>query len=176
MARAFQSVAILLALAPLAHAAAPAATTRCASAAANTLKASLRGGLQADLDWAGDAIDCELSPRPEGQGWRLTLAGPLAGAGGHRLRLVLGIDAAPPLGSANALPLNLTLIVEGQGRFYATRGNDKCTVDALHRTAGHLTLAGFCTGPATRADGASRVLLTALDLSVALLPPEETLP
>lgn len=138
-------------------------------------QASLRGDWRADLDWRGEALSCQIGPRPDGAGWRVSLVGTVAGTqpgepAARRLRLVLGIDGAPAQGEGVALPMNLTLLLEGEGVLYATRGSDKCTVDRLVRTGNRLALSGFCTGPATRADGRARLLLTTFDLATELAP------
>ena len=170
------AIALLLASgAPLDAAEEDAGARPCRIAAGNRWQASLRGDWRADLDWRGEALSCQIGPRPDGAGWRVSLAGTLAGTrpgepAVRRLRLVLGIDGAPAQGEAAGLPMNLTLLLEGEGRLYATRGSDKCTVDRLVRTADHLALRGFCTGPATRADGDARLLLTTFDLTTELAP------
>jgi hypothetical protein len=93
------------------------------------LRASLRGALDAELDWRGDALQCEGGARPDRRGLRVSFAGP-ADAQGRQLRLVFGI-AAPPGVNAGRTPTNVTVIIEGQGRLYATQGDDKCTIESL---------------------------------------------
>lgn len=106
-------------------------------------------------------MQCEGGQRPDGQGLRLAFAGILpatAGAPERPLRFIFGIDlkdAAP--GSAQALPTNLTVIVEGAQQLFATQGGERCAVEQLERTpllAGNgrqqrVHARGYCTAPAT---------------------------
>ncbi|MEN9704418.1 MAG: hypothetical protein RLZZ393_297 [Pseudomonadota bacterium] len=142
----------------------------CIPGAPAHLSARLRGAIDADLDWPDGALSCEGGPRPDGSGLRLTVAGPLA-PGGRTLRFVFGIDTRTP-GADRDLPTNLTLIVEGAGLLFATRGADKCTVDRLRQaptTADgarrRIEVRGFCTGPATSTDGEARVLVERFDFA-----------
>ena len=153
------------------------ATQPCLSDGSGYLRASLRGALSLDLQWHNAQLHCEGGLRPDGSGLRLTLVGPLPAATGQplqQLRFVFGIDT--PHGTAaegKALATNLTLIIEGAAQLYATRGDDKCTTDRLQRTPlaaklSRIEVHGFCTGPATSADGNQRVLLTTFDLTTRL--------
>lgn len=145
---------------------------QCLPAGAAFFKASLRGALSADLDWSAAQLQCDGGERPEGKGLRLSIAGPLAGAEGgapRRLRFVFGIDTTA---GHSGLPTNLTLLVEGEGQVFATRGDVRCTTDSLqrdgHDTPGRVDVRGFCTGPATSLDGSQRVLLSRFDFSARL--------
>jgi hypothetical protein len=161
-----------------------AATTRCLPDAGGYLRAQLRGAINADLDWRDADIRCEGGARPDGEGLRVSIAGPLpASAGDHAgrtLRFVFGIDTAAAVTEGTALATNLTAIVEGAAgssdpALFATRGDDKCTVDRLQRrdAAGAATGAkdyrvdarGFCLGPATSLDGQTRLLVTTFDFA-----------
>jgi hypothetical protein len=125
------------------------------------------------LAWRGSALECEGGLRPDGQGLRVSFAGPLRSGGtAHRLRFIFGIEAAGEGRSGRALPANVTLILEGERRIFSTRGDDKCTVDALrqsplargprrrdYRVEAH----GFCVGPAMSLTGPERVLVSRFD-------------
>jgi hypothetical protein len=153
-----------------------AATMGCLSSGEGRLEAALRGALVADLDWQNQEMQCDGDTRPDGHGLRITISGPLpAGAvnadskpTGHQLRFIFGIDLRDVAsGSAQALPTNLTVIVEGGQQLYATRGDDKCAVENLERTplAGsggkvdRVIVRGYCTAPASDLAGATRVLV-----------------
>ncbi len=141
---------------------------------ASFLSARLRGAIDADLAWNAAALACEGGARPDGSGIRVSLAGAL-GEDGKRLRLVFGIAAVPGQAEAHAVPTNLTLIVEGADRVYATLGEDRCSVDVLTQqpVAGAVgapgagdywvSARGFCMEPAATLDGAERVLLSRFD-------------
>src|SRR5271170_3872461 len=59
----------------------PLAVAGCLGAAPTFLRAQLRGALEADLNWSGAALACEGSARPNGEGLRISLAGPLDSSG-----------------------------------------------------------------------------------------------
>jgi hypothetical protein len=153
-----------------------AAPGRCLPDAAGFLRAQLRGAINVDLDWRDAQIHCEGGPRPDGEGLRVSIAGPLpasaGGAQGRTLRFVFGIKTAAATTQGSALATNLTAIVEG-GALYATRGDDKCTVDTLQRREVpgsnerefRVDARGFCLGPASSMDGAARLLVTTFDFA-----------
>lgn len=139
------------------------------------LRARLRGALAADLNWQNAGLVCEGGMRPDGRGIRVSFAGPLqTGGATHRLRFIFGIEAAGEGRAGHALPANVTLILEGERRFFSTRGDNQCTVDDLRQEAlGHtqnqrdyrVAARGFCVGPATSLTGTGRVLVSRFDFS-----------
>jgi len=151
------------------------------------LRASLRGAIEADLDWRGASIQCEGGARPDGRGIRVSFLGP-ADARGQRLRLVFGVAAAPGSARTAAAATNVTLIVEGAARVYATRGDERCAIDALVQeplpaanpagataspaadpaNAGRLyrvAARGYCIDPATLLDGSARLYINRFDFA-----------
>ena len=150
---------------------APVAAGGCLATGDGQLQAELRGALVADLDWKNAQMQCEGGLRPEGDGIRVVVAGPLppsAGAPARTLRIIFGIDLADSAaGEALALPTNLTIIIDGEGQFFATRGDDKCAVELLRRTPlpeegaylERVEARGYCLGPASDVTGNTRVLL-----------------
>ena len=163
---------------PAAAASAAPARSHCLPDASGFLRAQLRGALNVDLDWHDADIRCEGGPRPDGAGLRVSIAGPMpAGAGdnaGRVLRIVFGIQTGASATEGSALATNLTAIVEGDGTLYATRGDDKCTVDRLHRRSAsdgggphdfRVDARGFCLGPASSIDGQTRLLVTTFDFA-----------
>ncbi len=148
----------------------------CLAAGDGNLQARLRGALVADLNWHNAQMQCEGGMRPDGQGLRVTIAGPMpadvamtSGADAPALlRFIFGIDLQDVAsGAAQALPTNLTVIVEGGQQLYATRGDDKCAVETMQRTPittsngklDRVRVRGYCTGPAAALDGQARVLV-----------------
>ena len=97
------------------------------------------------------------------------------GAGKERLVLVFGIAGLREGQSAQTLAVNLTVIREGTGQFYSTRGDDKCTLDRVtqeplvgipHRTRTYRLVArGFCTEPARAVRGQGVVLVSRFDFA-----------
>jgi hypothetical protein len=156
-----------------------AATTGCLASGDGQLTASLGGALKADLHWSNAQMECEGSLRPDGRVLRVAIAGPLQvqllddpeaarvlrPGIAHRVRLIFGIDLADTAeGPAQVLPTNLTAIVEDEALLYATRGNERCAVENLQRTAlvdgtERVVVRGYCLGPASNLAGTSRILM-----------------
>ena len=143
------------------------------------LRASLRGAIDSDLDWRGAPLQCEGGARPDGHGVRVSFLGP-ADASGHRLRLVFGIAATPGNARTASAATNVTVIVEGDQRVYATRGDERCAIDAVVQeplpfanTAGATATArefrvaarGYCIDPATMLDGSGRLYINRFDFA-----------
>jgi hypothetical protein len=167
-------------------------TMACLPGERGYLRASLRGAIDADLDWRGATLQCEGGARPDRRGLRVSFAGP-ADAQGRPLRLVFGI-AAPPGVNAGRTPTNVTVIVEGQGQLYATQGDDKCTTESLVQervpdaispgSAGQrsappppaganppsahsyrVAARGYCIDPAATLDGGGRLYINRFDFA-----------
>lgn len=151
-------------------------------AGAGFLRARIRGALNLDIDWRDADLHCEGGPRPDGRGIRLSFAGPLQ-SDGRRTRLVFGIAGVREGEPGGALPTNVTLILEGEQRVYATRGDDRCTVDSLRqerigelggkRRTWRASARGFCTGPATRVGHDERIVVTSFDFAGRLTLDDE---
>jgi hypothetical protein len=160
--------------APPAASAPAAAVSGCLGTQSTYLRAQLRGALEADLDWSGAALACEGSARPNGEGVRISLSGPLD-ATGRTLRMLIGVPTVPGRPSANALPANVTLIIEDGKKVYSTRGDDKCTLDTLTQQAlpggseyAHpyrISGRGFCVDPASSLDQSGRVFINRFDFA-----------
>lgn len=145
----------------------------CFDAGAGFFRARIRGALNLDLDWRNADLACEGSARPDDTGLRLSFSGPLE-RNGRRLRLIFGISRAREGVRARALPVNLTVIIEGEQRVFATRGDDKCTVDDLRqeRVPGsgsertyRVIARGFCVWPANAIGGSGRIVLSSFDFA-----------
>ncbi len=166
---------------PVQQAGKPAAgTPGCIDAGGGFLQAELRGALVADLDWKNAEMRCEGGPRPDGKGLRVTFAGELpvaqhaneAGAP-RQLRLIFGIDERDTAaGAAQALPTNLTVILEGEQQLYTTLGDDRCAVETLERTPlvgngkkARVHARGYCLGPASNLAGDARVLIPTFEFT-----------
>jgi len=138
------------------------------------LRARIRGALNLDLDWHNNEIECDGGPRPNGHGLRISFAGPQH-TDGRRLRMVFGVSEAKEGARGRELPTNLTVIFEGEQRLFATRGDDRCTVDKLEqerlgalggpRRSYRVIASGFCISPASTLDGTGRILVTRFDFA-----------
>jgi hypothetical protein len=69
----------------------------CLPAGDGFLRASLRGAIDADVNWSNDKMECEGGVRPDGQGIRAAFRGTLSAgstAAPRSLRFIFGIDLA----------------------------------------------------------------------------------
>jgi len=138
------------------------------------LRARIRGVLNLDVDWRNAELECEGAARPDGSGIRLSFAGPLR-SDGRRLRMVFGVARAAEGAPGSALPTNLTVIFEGETRLFATRGDDKCTVDKLEQErvgavggdvrSYRVVASGFCTEPANSLNDKERIVVSSFDFA-----------
>jgi hypothetical protein len=151
----------------------------CLAAGDGFLRARLRGSLDLDLDWKNADMQCEGGPRPPGKdnnsrGVRISIGGPLRGDG-RRIRFVFGVAGIGEGGRGETLRTNITLLFEGEKRAFATRGDDKCTVDSLEqqrvevlgsdRAVYRVVGRGFCLGPATGLSRGERIFITSFDFA-----------
>jgi len=138
------------------------------------LRARIRGSLQLDVDLHNSELECDGGARPNGSGIRLSFAGPLR-SDGRRLRMVFGVGRTTEGISGRALPANLTVIFEGEERVFATRGEDKCTVDELRQErlgalsgpvrSYRVIARGFCIAPVNALSGQEKILIDSFDFS-----------
>ena len=115
-----------------------------------------------------------LRQRWDGSGIRLSFAGPLR-SDGRRLRMVFGVTRVAEGAAGAELPTNLTVIFEGETRLFATRGDDKCTVDKLQQervgsvggeTRSYRVVAsGFCIEPANTLNDKERIVVSRFDFA-----------
>jgi hypothetical protein len=132
------------------------------------LRARLQGAIDAELDWASAVPQCRGGLRPTGDGVRLLFKGPGTGPA-DSLLIVMGIGPLRPGESRTQVPVNLTLVQEGVGQFFATQGDDKCAMDEVHQesrgtTLFRLTGRGYCTQPARAVQGDGAVLVSRFDV------------
>lgn len=147
------------------------AGTLCAPADVGSLQARLSGAIDAEIDWsAGQEPQCRGDVRPTGDGLRLVFRGVVPEAG--PLLILLGAGPLQPGVSARNVPVNLTVVREGSGEFFATQGDDKCAFDELRQSpsAGSAKSflvegRGFCTQPARAMGGDGAVLVTRFDVT-----------
>jgi hypothetical protein len=149
-------------------------TSGCLANGNGFLRAKIRGALNLDINWHNSEMECEGGGRPDGSGLRVSFAGPLH-SDGRRLRLVFGVGEAREGKAGRALPTNLTVIFEGEQRLFATRGQDKCTVDDLTQQrfgalggkvrTYRVIARGFCISPASTLDDREHLLLSSFDFA-----------
>lgn len=161
-------------LALVAESASAAAPANCLPTGNGYLRARVGGALNLDIDWPNTGLECEGSPRPDGSGVRLSFAGPVR-SDGRRVRMVFGIGGISEGKPGHGLPTNLTVMFEGEKRLFATRGDDRCTVDELTQerigdlggsTRSYRVIArGFCVAPASALKGDERILVSRFDFA-----------
>jgi hypothetical protein len=160
---------------PAASAGAPsppaAAEALCVPADSGSLHARLSGAIEAEIDWGGSGEpQCRGSVRPSGDGLRLVYRGMSPEAG--PLLIVLGAGPVRPGETARNVPVNITLVREGSGEFFATQGDEKCAFDVLRQTpaegsttAFRVEGRGYCTQPARAVGGGPAVLVSRFDVT-----------
>jgi hypothetical protein len=149
----------------------------CEAAREGRLRGRLQGAIDAELDWGSDQPQCVGGLRPEGDGLRLVYRGGAPGAGD--LLIVLGAGPLRAGESARNVPVNLTIVREGAGEFFATQGDGKCAFDeVLQAPVGpeantyRLEGRGYCTQPARAITGDRSVLLSRFDVVALVRVPE----
>jgi hypothetical protein len=147
------------------------AAALCAAADTGSLHARLSGAIEAEIDWneRGEP-QCRGSVRPTGDGLRLVYRGTVPDVG--PVLILLGAGPLRPGESARNVPVNLTLVREGSGEFFATQGDDKCAFDELRQapaddsaTAYRVEGRGYCTQPARALGGDRAVLVSRFDVT-----------
>lgn len=138
------------------------------------LTVELYGSISASIDWRSDALACAGMPRPENEGARVRMSGPLAtGDEVRTIAFILGLPDLEVGQSGNELPTNVTLIEEGTGRFYSTPDTSGCWTDVrsqlpigadndqLYRIEGTL----YCISPLAELNGSTSVTFTELNFT-----------
>ena len=156
----------------------------CLSDGTGFLRARLWGSIRADLAWNDASLECTGATRPKG-GARLRFSHPFhdardsksngQAAKEQQLVFVFGVPGLREGVDAKALPVNITVIRQGAGRFFGTLGDDKCLIDELHQRpiAGiplrnrsyRVEVRGFCTQPAREIQGDGLLHITRFDFA-----------
>jgi len=146
----------------------------CLASGDGYLRAHIRGALELDVNLHNAELECDGGPRPDGSGIRVSFAGPTR-SDGRRLRMVFGVAKATEGKQGRELPTNLTVIFEGEQRMFATRGDDKCTVDEFKQErfgplGGHVrsyrvSARGFCIAPVKALNTEEKILVNSFDFA-----------
>jgi len=146
----------------------------CLASGDGFLRVRIRGALVLDVSLRNAELECDGGPRPDGSGIRVSFAGP-ARSDGRRLRMVFGVARATEGVLGRELPTNLTVIFEGEQRMFATRGDDKCTVDEFKQerlgafggpTRNYRVSArGFCIAPVKALSTEESILVNSFDFA-----------
>ena len=149
-------------------------TRGCVANGDGYLRARIRGALQLDVSLHNEELECDGGPRPDGSGIRVSFAGP-ARSDGRRLRMVFGVATATEGVNGRELPTNLTVIFEGEQRMFATRGDDKCTVDEFNQErvgalggpirSYRVIARGFCIAPVKALSSEQTIVVNSFDFA-----------
>jgi hypothetical protein len=172
------ATALLLLLLGTEAAAGASPAIRCLPAQDGFISMRLRGSIEAEIDWAEPELACTGMSRPDGRGVRLRFSGTRAGGD------LAVVFAAPDLGigaSAQAVPVNVTVLDGAGERIYGTQGDSRCILDdveqlpvehpALPARSFRVSARGFCVAPARAVDGEGSVLLTRFDFAGLVVGP-----
>lgn len=122
------------------------------------LRGQLHGDMQQAIDWADDGMRCDGMLRPDDSGLRLIFA-PAEDADGPLL--VIGLDGQPDGAAGRELVANVTIVDEGNGRFFNSGPGERCWAQAsqLEPEAGGYRVAGrlYCAGALAEVNGPGSV-------------------
>ena len=145
------------------------ATTESTCGELGILQGILSGAINASLDWPDAALRCESMPRPDAAGVRLRLSGDVAG---ERVAIIIAMPDLEPGATGTEFRSNVTITVEGSGRFFSTPNLETCWTDVIkneplqdmpdtHVVAGDL----YCVGPLGEVNGDAFVDVSMLRFS-----------
>lgn len=137
------------------------------------LRVDLAGGIRASLDWQSDEMVCEGMPRPDDAGARIRLSGPVRNEGEAKtLTFILGLPDLAAGQTGAELPTNVTLVEEGNGRFFGTPDTSSCWTDVTtHRlvegSESEYMIGGdlYCVLPLAELNGSASVTFTELSFT-----------
>lgn len=150
--------------------AATAADNRCGEA--GFLTTQLYGALETGVQWDAADLECEGMRRPDGMGARLRFAG--ITDDGHRVAFIIALPGLQPGVTGSEFGSKVTLIEEGNGRFFSSAELDICWTDivdlqgldhgdasAQSRFAIHGN--AYCVAPLAEVNGAAAVMIRDLE-------------
>jgi hypothetical protein len=136
--------------------------TRCG--AEGYLETELFGGLSGQLQWNAADLDCAGMPRPDGDGARLRFAAEVGD--GVQLAFILALPELQRGKSGKELRTTVTLIEEGNGRFFSSADLEICWTDItqlspIDGSSTNFSIGGnlYCVAPLTQVNGDSDVLI-----------------
>ena len=128
------------------------------------LVTTLYGAIALDLDWGPNDLACEGMRRPDAKGARLRFAGSTEE---REIAFIIALPDLEPGETAAELPSNVTLIEEGNSRFFSTADLNNCwtditTLEALDGGESRFAIGGilYCVQPLAEINGSSSVSLS----------------
>ena len=146
-----------------------AAAAACLASGDGYFRARVGGAIEAKIDWPNSGTVCQGESKDEPPGVRLSFQ--RAAGGAPNLLFLFGLTGVRQGQPARAAGANLTIIVQGTDRIYATRGDSRCSVDSLtqRRLAANnsyrVEARGFCTQPAHAVRGNGIVLVSTFEFA-----------
>lgn len=147
----------LLLLGPLAACQEPPPEVESTCGELGTLQGILSGAISATLDWPDEALRCESMPRPDAEGVRLRFSGEVAG---ERVAIIIAMPNLKAGATGTEFSSNVTITVEGSGRFFSTPTLETCWTDVaknepLEESQGTYNVVGslYCVGPLGEING-----------------------
>jgi len=133
------------------------------------LQTALFGSLETTVSWSGSDMICESMLRPDGQGIRLRFSGDVTD---ERLAIIVAIPDLQAGEPAVGLPSNITITVEGSGRFFSTPNLDSCWTDVnspgvVSGEKDSYTISGtlYCVSPLGEVNGDAAVSIPELSFT-----------
>ncbi len=133
------------------------------------LATRLFGGITADIEWSAESVRCESMSRPNSAGIRLHFTGAVDD---EQLAFIIALPDLKPGQSGKEFASNVTVTVEGSGRFFSSPNMDSCWTDVTsgeQQTAddGRYTLTGtlYCVTPLGELNGDTAVSITELSFT-----------
>ena len=132
------------------------------------LHTQLYGAIAAQLDWSRNELECTGMPRPEGRGVRLRFAGTVGGSD-QRVAMIIAIPDLGREALGKEYRSNVTIIEEGNSRFFSTPDLENCltditSLDALDDAGDRFSLGGllYCVSPLPEVNGDSSISIPEL--------------
>ena len=132
------------------------------------LTTALYGALETEVRWTAADLECEGMPRPDGDGARLRFAGTIGEQ--KPIALIISLPDLQRGETGKEYKSNVTLIEEGNGRFYSTADSDICWTDivALENvgdSVANVAVSGllYCVAPLSEVNGDSDISIRDLE-------------
>jgi hypothetical protein len=142
------------------------------------LRTTLVGGIDARIDWSAEELICESMLRPQDEGARLRFTGEIDG---RKLAVIVALPDLQRGQSGKELPSNVTITVEGSGRFFSTPNLASCWTDIdeqpiLHGNPGRYAITGalFCIAPLGELNGDATISITEFSFRSFVQWPHDT--
>lgn len=143
--------------------------TESACGDSGALRTTLFGGIEADIQWSASDMECDSMLRPDGDGLRMRFAGEVSG---ETLAIIIAMPALQADEVGLEIPSNVTVTVEGSGRFFSTPNLDACWTEIASQTRlpgqeDARTIAGtlYCVAPLGEINGDAAVTIPTLEFS-----------